>query len=59
MHAPEITIDVNMHMLISISSYVTEVLNSISESLQQNTIFDSSHVIEISSNVINGIVWDA
>jgi hypothetical protein len=58
MHAPEITIDVNMHMLISISSYVTEVLDSISESLQQNTIFDSSHVIDISSNAINGIIWD-
>jgi len=58
-HAPHITIDVNMHMLISISTYVNEVLNSIRESMEQNSMFDSQHAIEISFSSINGIRWDA
>lgn len=58
-HAPHITIDVNMHLLISISTYVNEVLHSISESIQQTSVFDAHHAIEISFSSINGIQWDA
>jgi hypothetical protein len=57
-HTPHITIDVNMHMLITISTYVNEVLNSIRESIQQTSVFDSTHSIEISLTSINGIQWD-
>ena len=58
-HTPQITIDVNMHMLISISTYVNEVLHSISESIQQTSVFDSHDSIEISFSSVNGIRWDA
>jgi hypothetical protein len=47
-----------MHMLITISTYVNEVLNSIRESIQQTSVFDSQHSIEISLTSINGIQWD-
>jgi hypothetical protein len=56
---PEVTIDVNMQMLVSISSYVNEILQSISESMLHSTVFDSVPNTEVSNSSINGIVWGA
>jgi hypothetical protein len=57
MQAPEITIDVNMHLLIHISTYVHEVLESIRQNMQENNMFALGDVVEVTMSSVNGIPW--
>jgi hypothetical protein len=57
MQAPEITIDVNMHLLINISTYVHEILESIRHNIQENNMYTSGDVIEVTMSSVNGISW--
>jgi hypothetical protein len=57
MHAPEITIDVNMHLLIHISTYVHEIIESIRNNIQENNMYTSGDLIEVTLSSVNGIEW--
>ena len=57
---PKISIELNVLFLLHIANYVSTVLASIREAVEQNTsTFDSPGFIEITSQTINGIVLDA
>lgn len=57
MQAPEMTIDVNMHLLINISTYVHEILESIRHNIEENNMYTQGHVIEVTMSSVNGIPW--
>jgi hypothetical protein len=52
-----ITVDVNMHIIINISSYVSDVLESIRESMHQHTSLDypSIATLDTHTNIETGI----
>lgn len=54
---PAIGIHVNMHMLLNITSYVGQVLDSIQQAVNSHiSSFDTDNTVEITHNAINGII---
>ena len=57
--APRITAQINTLMLVNIASYVRQVLDSIRDAVEHHTSFDTTDVVEVTQDAVNGVQFSS